>query len=120
VFAGGFFREAAGSSDTFETRDTVARFDPDTGAMSAWQVPPGVIPNGVHATDLAATCEGLYVGFAGVNFDGQVDPWHPSFAGTFWGPWDILSTGDQVYVVGDFLTVSDVSQRYVARFTDAP
>jgi hypothetical protein len=35
--------------------------------------------------------------FAVVNFDGQVDPWHPSFAGTFWGPWDILSTGDQVY-----------------------
>jgi hypothetical protein len=180
VYAGGFFRQAAGTSSVFETRDTVAQFDPTTGALSPWQVPVGVIPNGVHATDLAATCEGLYVGygganflykldvgddvadviwsirtsgnvqavavrdtrvlfgghfsqidatdqsnvkrtrFAAVNFAGQVDPWHPAFAGKFWGPWDILSAGDQVYVGGDFLTVSGTPQQFLARFTDAP
>jgi hypothetical protein len=58
--------------------------------------------------------------FAAVNFAGQVDPWAPAFAGTFWGPWDILSTGDQVYVGGDFLTVSAVGQQNIARFTDTP
>ena len=180
VFAGGFFREASGTGGAFETRDTVARFDPTSGAMSAWRVAGGVIPNGVHATDLAATCEGLYVGyggqnflykldvgddtadvlwtirtagnvqtvaidgtrvlfgghfsqinatnqsnvkrtrFAAVNFAGQIDPWKPSFDGKFWGPWDILVTGNQVYVGGDFLTVSGTAQQFLARFTDTP
>jgi Domain of unknown function (DUF5122) beta-propeller len=180
IFAGGFFRAASGTGGAFETRDTVARFDPTSGAMSPWRVATGVIPNGVHATDLAATCEGLYVGyggqnylykldvsddtadvlwtirtagnvqtvaidgtrvlfgghfsqinatnqsnvkrtrFAAVNFAGQIDPWKPSFDGKFWGPWDILVTGNQVYVGGDFLTVSGTAQQFLARFTDTP
>jgi hypothetical protein len=181
VFAGGTFRSAASSGSTaFETRDTVARFDPTTGALLPWHVPAGVIPNGIHVTDLAATCEGLYAGYGGnnflykfdvsddiadvvwtirtsgnvqavavrgtqvlfgghfsqidatnasnvkrtrfavVNLAGQVDPWAPSFAGTFWGPWDILSTDNQVYVVGDFTTVSGTPQQNFARFTDTP
>jgi hypothetical protein len=180
VFAGGFFRSAAGTGGTFEVRDTVARFGRDDGSLLAWKVPEDVIPNGVHATDLAATCEGLYTGyggqnflykidvgddvanviwtirtsgnvqavavrgtkvlfgghfsqvdatdadnvkrtrFAAVDFAGQIDPWQPSFDGKFWGPWDILSTADQVYVGGEFLTVSGVSQQFLARFTDTP
>jgi hypothetical protein len=35
-------------------------------------------------------------------------------------PWDILVTGNQVYVGGDFLTVSGTAQQFLARFTDTP
>jgi hypothetical protein len=58
--------------------------------------------------------------FAAVNFAGRIDPWKPSFDGKFWGPWDILVTGNQVYVGGDFLTVSGTAQQFLARFTDTP
>jgi hypothetical protein len=181
VFVGGAFHQMASSGSTvFQTRDTVARLDPTTGALLPWQPPAGAVPNGIHVTDMAASCEGLYAGYGGnnylfkfdvgddvadvtwtirtsgnvqavairgtrvlfgghfsqidatnqsnvkrtrfavVNFAGQIDPWSPAFAGTFWGPWDILSTDNQVYVGGDFLTVSGVAQQNFARFTDTP
>jgi hypothetical protein len=41
--------------------------------MSPWRVAAGVTPNGVHATDLAATWEGLYVGYGGQNFLYKLD-----------------------------------------------
>lgn len=58
--------------------------------------------------------------FAAFNFAGAIDPWAPSFEGRFLGPWDILVDGNKVWVGGDFTTVSGVSQRGIARFTDAP
>jgi hypothetical protein len=58
--------------------------------------------------------------FAVVDFDGNLDPWAPSFDGRFFGPWDILSTGNQVYVGGNYSTVSGVARWGIARFTDTP
>jgi hypothetical protein len=58
--------------------------------------------------------------FAVVNFEGEIDPWAPTFEGRFLGPWDILVDGNHVWVGGDFTTVSGVGQRGIARFTDTP
>jgi hypothetical protein len=53
--------------------------------------------------------------------DGTIDPtWKPSFDGAFFGPWDILAVGNQVWVGGNFKDVSGVQQWGIARFTDAP
>jgi hypothetical protein len=58
--------------------------------------------------------------FAAVDFNGRLDPWAPTFEGNYFGPWDILadSAARQVWVGGNFSTVSGVSQRSIARFTD--
>ena len=48
-----------------------------------------------------------------------IDGWTPEFSGKFYGPWDIFSTGDQVWVGGQFTDVSGSPQYMIARFTDA-
>jgi hypothetical protein len=58
--------------------------------------------------------------FAVVDFFGNADPWAPSFDGSFYGPWEILVRGNQVWVGGAFTTVSGVPQSNIARFTDEP
>jgi hypothetical protein len=60
--------------------------------------------------------------FAVVDLDGHVQgDWVPSFGGSIHtGPWDILSTGSQVYVGGGFTQVSGSRQWCIARFTDGP
>ena len=60
--------------------------------------------------------------FAVVDLDGHVQgDWVPSFGGSIHtGPWDILSTGSQVYVGGGFTQVSGSRQWCIARFTDSP
>jgi hypothetical protein len=178
IIAGGSFRQAAGSGASFVSRETVAQFHVATGQLLAWQIPPGTLPSGYNAYDLAATCDRLFVGymgrnaayafdlsdavgemlwtahvsgdiqavaiykdrlllgghfveidppdqplisrirFAALDFDGRIDPWAPSFEGRWLGPWDILVDNDRVWVGGDFLTVSGVSQRGLAGFTN--
>jgi hypothetical protein len=56
--------------------------------------------------------------FAASDYDGRIDPWAPSFDGSFFGPWDILATGNQVWVGGGFTNVSGTPQTNIARFTD--
>ena len=46
--------------------------------------------------------------------------WAPEFDGSFYGPWDILVRGNQVWVGGAFKTVSGIAQSNIARFTDVP
>jgi hypothetical protein len=53
------------------------------------------------------------------NTSNPLDGWTRTFSGKFYGPWDIFSTGDQVYVGGQFTTVSGTPQYMIARFTDA-
>jgi hypothetical protein len=52
------------------------------------------------------------------NTANPIDGWTPSFSGKFYGPWDIFSTGDQVWVGGQFTDVSGTPQYMIARFTD--
>jgi hypothetical protein len=56
--------------------------------------------------------------FGAADFDGNLDPWAPTFDGQFYGPWDILATGNQVWVGGRWTSVSGVPQHNLARFTD--
>jgi hypothetical protein len=56
--------------------------------------------------------------FGAADFDGNLDPWAPTFDGQFYGPWDILATGNQLWVGGRWTSVSGVPQYNLARFTD--
>jgi hypothetical protein len=68
VFAGGKFRNAAGSSDVYSPRETLARFDATSGALHPWAVPAGSVPNDEVAADLAVTCERITGGYLGRNY----------------------------------------------------
>jgi hypothetical protein len=194
IIAGGSFRKAAGSTGVNVDRATLAMFDATTGAIDPWTPDNAVIPNGVNAFDLDASCDRIFVGYGGSNalyafdltddfgnvlfgiktggnvqtvdlsvdgtrvyfgghfanvsidcpwvdrnendgrtrfamadIDGCVrepetsnplDGWTPTFSGKFYGPWDIFSTGNQVYVGGQFTNVSGSPQYMIARFTD--
>ncbi|MGH2629803.1 MAG: hypothetical protein ACRDHI_04490 [Actinomycetota bacterium] len=175
LFVGGQFRRAAGTGGAFVPRETIARFDPDSGAMLSWAVPPGTIPNDQKAYDMSATCEVLGVGYGGRNFasafdvtdgvgeelwrdytagnvqtvaimgddlvigghfsqvnherririasvdlaTGALTSWNPEVDGQFYGPWDLLVTGDRLYVGGFFTSVAGSPQYFFARFTEA-
>jgi len=89
---------------------------------------------GGHFTQVSVNCPGARneneqrIRFAIADLDGCVrdasgndlDGWTPSFDGMFYGPWEIFPTGDQVWVGGQFRTVSGVPQYMLARFTDTP
>ena len=50
--------------------------------------------------------------------DGTIDQaWQPSVTGNFFGPWVVMSNGNQLYVGGQFSSVSGVHQKFFARFT---
>lgn len=69
VFAGGKFRNAAGSTDSvYSLRETMARFDAASGALDPWAAPAGAVPNDEVAADLAVTGERITVGFLGRNY----------------------------------------------------
>jgi hypothetical protein len=57
--------------------------------------------------------------FGAADFDGNLHPWAPTFDGQFYGPWDILATGNQMWIGGRWTAVSGVPQYNLARFTDA-
>jgi len=68
VFAGGKFRNAAGSDGVYAPRETIARFDATTGALDPWAIPAGTVPNDQIASDLAVTCERVTAGYLGQNW----------------------------------------------------
>ncbi|CAN5739139.1 hypothetical protein BH18ACT17_BH18ACT17_04860 [soil metagenome] len=90
---------------------------------------------GGHFANVSVKCPGVSrnendsrTRFAVADIDGCVrepgspdplDGWTPTFSGKFYGPWDIFSTGNQVYVGGQFTDVSGQAQFMIARFTDA-
>jgi hypothetical protein len=77
---------------------------------------------GGHFTRLATPFDGTVVRtrFAAFTPDGHVAPWAPAFSGRYYGPWDILVTGRQVWVGGNYTIASGVAQVGIARFTEAP
>lgn len=69
VFAGGKFRNAAGTGSTaYSPRETIARFDAATGALDPWAIPAGTVPNEQVANDLAVTCGRVSAGYLGQNW----------------------------------------------------
>jgi hypothetical protein len=67
VFAGGVFRNAAGSDGIFSPRQQVARFDATSGELHPWAI-AGSVGNEEVAADLAVTCERITVAFLGPNW----------------------------------------------------
>jgi len=53
---------------TWQPRETVARFDPASGALLPWAIPTGTIELDQKAYDLAPTCTQLNVGYGGRNY----------------------------------------------------
>ena len=68
VFAGGKFRNAAGSDGVFSPRETLARFDAVSGALDPWAIPTGIVNNDQVAADLAVTCGQITAGYLGNNY----------------------------------------------------
>lgn len=73
VFAGGKFREAAGPGEPYTPRETLARFDADSGTLNPWAIPAGSVPSDEVAADLAIACDQttesqISAGFLGRNF----------------------------------------------------
>lgn len=70
VYAGGIFEQASGSTGSFVTRDSIARFDASTGALEPWATRDADIGNGAVSYDLALSCasERLFSGIGGTNF----------------------------------------------------
>jgi hypothetical protein len=59
--------------------------------------------------------------FATADLNGVAySDWTPSFSGKFFGPWDILVRGNQVWVGGQFTEVSGAQQFFISRFSDLP
>ena len=50
---------------------------------------------------------------------GTLTSWNPDVDGQFYGPWDLLVTGDQLYIGGFFTSVAGLPHYFFARFTDA-
>jgi hypothetical protein len=68
VFAGGRFRNAAGSDGVFSPRSYIARFDATSGSLHPWAVPTNALvglDETSNASDLAVTCERVTTGFLG-------------------------------------------------------
>jgi hypothetical protein len=68
LFVGGQFRSARGSTGKWQTRETVARFDPVSGRLHPWAIPAGTIEEGQKALDLAPTCSQLNTAYGGSNY----------------------------------------------------
>lgn len=73
VFIAGAFDTMAQSGSTF-SRESVARVDAQTGALSAWKIPDGVVGDPQTGWDLLATASRLHGGFGrGPNFAASFD-----------------------------------------------
>jgi hypothetical protein len=56
-------------------------------------------------------------GIASYSFDGQLDPWSPTYAGKYSLVWALHVDGASLYTGGEFLTVNGVTQNYYARLS---
>jgi hypothetical protein len=120
LFVGGQFRQAAGSSGPYQTRETVARFDPVTGALLPWAIPVGTIETKQKAFDMAATCTTLGIGYGGKNnytaaFDVTDDVgqqiWRDSTSGNVQ---TVALLGDELIIGGHFTSVTRFSRIRIA------
>jgi hypothetical protein len=128
VFAGGTFRNAAGSDGVLPgaPRETLARFDVTSsstpGSLHPWALPAGTVPNGEIAADLAVTCERISAGYLGRNYvrsfhldtgDVGTQAWEHKGAGdvqtvAMWG-------SDKLIVGGHFSKIGDTPRQRIAQ-----
>jgi hypothetical protein len=54
---------------------------------------------------------------ASYSFDGQLDPWSPTYAGKYSLVWALHVEGERLHTGGEFLTVNGVTQNYYARLS---
>lgn len=111
LFAGGQFRRAAGPGASYETRETIARFDLATGALDPWVIPPGTIPTGQKVYDMAPTCTRLYAAYGGSNWASSFALDNGSIGNELWrmktdgNVQAIALAGDRVVIGGHFVSV---------------
>jgi hypothetical protein len=72
--------------------------------------------NGIPTLDPNNKCE-TRKGIASYSFDGQLDPWSPTYAGKYSLVWALHVDGPRLHTGGEFLTVNGVTQNYYARFS---
>jgi hypothetical protein len=123
VFAGGKFRNAAGSDGVLpgSPRETLARFGADDGLLSPWAIPSGTVPNEEIGADLAVACTNgldrqITAGYLGRNY---VRSFHLDTGDTGTVAWENRAAGDvqavamrgedKLIIGGHFSKVYDVS-----------
>jgi hypothetical protein len=69
--------------------------------------------NGIPTLDPNDKCM-TRKGIASYSFDGQLDPWSPTYAGKYSLVWALHVEGERLHTGGEFLTVNGVTQNYYA------
>jgi hypothetical protein len=72
--------------------------------------------NGIPTLDPNDKCM-TRKGIASYSFDGQLDPWSPTYAGKYSLVWALHVEGERLHTGGEFLTVNGVTQNYYARLS---
>ena len=72
--------------------------------------------NGIPTLDPNDKCM-TRKGIASYSFDGQLDPWSPTYAGKYSLVWALHVEGARLHTGGEFLTVNGVTQNYYARLS---
>ena len=72
--------------------------------------------NGIPTLDPNDKCM-TRKGIASYFFDGQLDPWSPTYAGKYSLVWALHVEGERLHTGGEFLTVNGVTQNYYARLS---
>lgn len=121
LFAGGQFRRAGGDGDAaWSARETVAAFDPASGALLAWQVPAGTIEAGQKAYAMAPTCTQLNVAYGGNNRaiafrldngSNGARKWQVNTSGNVQA---ITVAAGQVVIGGHFTTIGSLTRNRIA------
>jgi hypothetical protein len=126
LFVGGQFRRARGTSDaTWAPRETVARFDVQTGVLRPWAIPTGTIASGQKAYDLDPTCTQLDVGYGGANYAAAFTLTNGSTGTQLWRTGTtgnvqaIANVGSQVVIGGHFTTIGRVTRNRIAALSMA-
>jgi hypothetical protein len=121
LFAGGQFRRAGGDGDAaWSARETVAAFDPASGALEAWHVPVGTIEEGQKAYAMAPTCTQLNVAYGGNNraiafrLDNGTSgdkKWQVNTSGNVQA---ITVAGGQIVIGGHFTSIGGLTRNRIA------
>src|SRR5215203_2645941 len=72
--------------------------------------------NGIPTLDPNDKCM-TRKGIASYFFDGQLDPWSPTYAGKYSLVWALHVEGERLHTGGEFLTVNGVTHNYYARLS---
>lgn len=121
LLVGGQFRRARGQGGAaWAPRETVAAFQPSTGALLAWQIPTGTIEEGQKAYAMAPTCTQLNVAYGGNN---RAIAFHLDSGASGAKKWQVNTSGNvqaiavaggQVAIGGHFTSIGGQARERVA------